>query len=173
MQPSFEPSGTFGDKLVPQTAPTIGDRLTAKGIDWAWYAGGWAERRRPERRARATRTGRARTCSNPNHDPAAKFVYPQCPDLVFQYHHQPFIYYTNYAPGTPGRAHLQDEAEVFKQLLGPQPAEHVCKLKPVSFYKPLGEENEHPGYASTPAGNSKLVDLLRSINASFCARTRW
>ena len=51
------------------------------------------------------------TCSNPNHDPAAKFVYPQCPDLVFQYHHQPFSYYANYAPGTPGRAHLQDEAD--------------------------------------------------------------
>jgi phospholipase C len=27
--------------LPPQTMPTIGDRLTAKGIDWVWYSGGW------------------------------------------------------------------------------------------------------------------------------------
>ena len=25
-----------------QTAPTIGDRLSAAGVDWAWYSGGWA-----------------------------------------------------------------------------------------------------------------------------------
>jgi len=167
MQPSFEPSGTFGDKLAPQTAPTIGDRLTAAGIDWAWYAGGWANAVGDTTSPGYT-NGPGPNCADPNHDPAAKFHYPQCPDLVFQYHHQPFSYYTNYAPGTPGRAHLQD-AEVFKQLLGPS-HQPVCKLKPVSFYKPLGEENEHPGYASTPAGNSKLVDLLRSINTSFCAR---
>jgi acid phosphatase len=33
MQPASEPSGTFGEKLVTQTNPTIGDRLSAKGID--------------------------------------------------------------------------------------------------------------------------------------------
>src|SRR4051795_5111459 len=42
MQPSFEPFGTFGEKLVAQSHATIGDRLTAKGVDWAWYAGGWS-----------------------------------------------------------------------------------------------------------------------------------
>src|SRR5262249_24419587 len=31
--------------------------------------------------------------------------------------------------------------------------------------KPLGEENEHPGYASEPAGNRHLVDLLKAILA--------
>src|SRR3954452_16519997 len=42
MQPAFEPSGTLGEKLVAQSHATIGDRLTAKGVDWAWYAGGWS-----------------------------------------------------------------------------------------------------------------------------------
>ena len=28
-----------------------------------------------------------------------------------------------------------------------------CKLKPVSFVKPIGEENEHPGYTSEPRGS--------------------
>ena len=30
-----------GEPLPPQTASTIGDTLSAKGISWAWYAGGW------------------------------------------------------------------------------------------------------------------------------------
>ena len=29
--------------------------------------------------------------------------YPHCPDRLFQFHHQPFNYFANYAPGTPGR----------------------------------------------------------------------
>ncbi len=28
-------------RMPPQLAPTIGDRLSAAGVDWAWYAGGW------------------------------------------------------------------------------------------------------------------------------------
>ena len=42
MQPAFYPFGAFGAQLPAQTAPTIGDELTAKGVDWAWYAGGWS-----------------------------------------------------------------------------------------------------------------------------------
>ncbi len=169
MQPSYEPSGTFGDKLVAQTAPTIGDRLTAKGVDWAWYAGGWADAT-GQKDSPGYTNGPGPTCSNPNHDPAAKFVYPQCPDLVFQYHHQPFSYYTNYAPGTPGRAHLQDEANFLNLISSSQKQGNDCDLKPVSFWKPIGEENEHPGYASTANGNSKLVSVLKSIQASGCAK---
>jgi acid phosphatase len=30
-----------GHRLPLQTFATIGDRLDARGIDWAWYAGGW------------------------------------------------------------------------------------------------------------------------------------
>ena len=42
MQPIFNPSGAFGALIPAQTNPTIGDRLTAKGVDWAWYSGGWS-----------------------------------------------------------------------------------------------------------------------------------
>ena len=36
------PPGTPRDHLIPnQTMPTIGDRLSAKGIAWNWYSGGW------------------------------------------------------------------------------------------------------------------------------------
>jgi acid phosphatase len=137
MQPSFPPSGTFGAKLVPQNAPTIGDRLTAAGISWDWYAGGW-------------------------NDAAAGH-----PDPLFQFHHQPFVYFSNYAPGTPGRTHLRDETE-FEGALADSGT--TCKLPTVSFDKPIGEENEHPGYASEPNGSDHLVSLLRAIEGSACAK---
>src|SRR3954451_17218574 len=168
MQPSSEPSGTFGDKLVLQTNPTIGDRLSAKNIDWAWYSGGWADAAGLTTDPGYT-NGSGPNCTNPNKDPGAKFIYPACPDNVFQYHHQPFNYYANYAVGTPGRAHLQDEAD-FLKLLDASRKPNKCALKPVSFWKPLGEENEHPGYASTPNGNSKLTHVLEFIEGGNCAK---
>jgi phospholipase C len=36
--------------------------------------------------------------------------------------------------------------------------------------KPLGVENEHPGYASEPNGSSHLVSLLEKIEASACRK---
>jgi phospholipase C len=37
---------------------------------------------------------------------------PNCPDKLFQFHHQPFNYFTKNAPGTAARAaHLRDEQE--------------------------------------------------------------
>ena len=46
----------------------------------------------------------------------------------------------------------------------------TCDLKPVSFIKPIGQENEHPGYASEPNGSDHLVDLLSAIQGSKCAK---
>ena len=86
---------------------------------------------------------------------------------MFQYHHQPFNYYANFAPDTPGRTHLRDEAE-FTGLVGDSGGE--CKLNAVSFVKPVGLENEHPGYTSESRGSSHLVDLLQSIQSSACAK---
>jgi acid phosphatase len=78
------------------------------------------------------------------------------PDPLFQFHHQPLNYFQNYAPGMPGRTHLRDESEFVA-------AAQAGTLPSVSFVKPIGEENEHPGYASTDTGDSHLVDLLNSI----------
>ncbi len=166
MQPTYEPFGTFGEKLVPQSHPTIGDRLTAKGVDWAWYAGGWSNAAGDVGGPGWT-NGTGPTCSDPNHDPSPSFVFPKCPDAVFQYHHQPFVYFTNYAPGTAGRTHLRDEEEF---LAAAQSSRLRCNLKPVSFVKPLGQENEHPGYASEPTGSDHLVELLQAIEGSRCAK---
>jgi phospholipase C len=74
--------------LAPnQRLATIGDRLTEKGISWAWYSGGW-------------------------NDALAGRPHPE-----FKYHHQPFAYFANYADGTPAKtAHLKDETEFLEAL---------------------------------------------------------
>jgi acid phosphatase len=165
MQPTSEPFGTFGAKLVPQTHATIGDRLTAKGVDWAWYSGGWSNAAGMVN-APGWTNGNGPKCSDPNADPA--FTYPKCPDRVFQYHHQPFVYFANYAANAPGRFRLRDEQEFLTQARST--TAKSCKLKAVSFVKPLGEENEHPGYSSTPNSEDHLVTLLRAAWRGACKK---
>ena len=45
-----------------------------------------------------------------------------------------------------------------------------CRLRSVSFVKPIGAENEHPGYASEHTGSDHLVDLVQSVQRSRCAK---
>jgi len=129
MQPANPPTlgGTATLPLVDATRyPTIGDRLMGARISWNWYSGGW-------------------------NDAAAGH-----PGPLFQYHHQPLDYFSSFAPGQPGRAHLRDETEFLS-------AAKKGTLPSVSFVKPYGAENEHPGYASEPNGSDHLVDLLQAI----------
>ena len=171
-QPPFQPSGLFGAKLPAQTNPTIGDRLTGKGIDWAWSSGGWSNANGDVggpgwtngSAAAMTPTG----CSDPFVDPALPTG--RSVRTLFQYHHQSFNYFAAFSTPTPARlanraAHLRDEQE-FIQLA--QGSTIHCGLKPVSFVKPIGHENEHPGYASEPNGSDHLVALLQAIENSGC-----
>jgi len=168
IQPSFQPfaPGTpVTRRLPPQIAPTIGDRLSAAGVDWAWYSGGWSNAD-GEVGAPGWTNGSGPACSDPNTVSTA--VWPNCPDKLFQFHHQPFNYFASFAPGTAARTqHLRDEAE-FLDVARSSTA--TCRLKPVSFVKPIGAENEHPGYTSENAGSNHLVGLLRALQDSRCAR---
>ncbi len=85
------------------------------------------------------------------------------PGPLFQFHHQPLNYFANYAPGMPGRAHLRDETEFIA-------AAGNGTLPTVSFVKPYGAENEHPGYASVSSGSTHLVDLLTALTTGPQAR---
>lgn len=128
VQPGQAPrsSGRYMPLIDDAAYPNIGDRLSAKGISWAWYSGGWDD------------------------------AEAGSPGPLFQYHHQPFNYFAAYAPGKPGRHHLQDETDFFD-------AAAVGNLPAVSFVKPYGAENEHPGYASANSGSSHLVDLIKAV----------
>jgi phospholipase C len=46
----------------------------------------------------------------------------------------------------------------------------TCNLNSVSFVKPVGLENEHPGYTSETRGSNHLVDLVSAINNSACRK---
>src|SRR5262249_1104457 len=68
------------------------------------------------------------------------------PAPLFQFHHHPFAYFARYADGTPGRAqHLKDEQDFRADVKG-------GRLPAVSYVKPLGPDNEHPGYADLLRG---------------------
>ena len=159
LQPPFEPQGSFGAAEPATddrtTALNIGDRMSDAGVSWAWYAGGW-DNAAGNTGGPGWTNGASGSCLDPNVSNADK-QYPYCPDSSFQFHHQPFNYFMRYAPGTPERAaHLKDEAEFISSARN-------GTLAQVSFVKPLGNENEHPGYSSEPNGSDHLVDLIKTI----------
>jgi phospholipase C len=132
--------------LPPQTALTIGDTLSAKGLDWAWYAGGYQ---------RALQDG----MQPPG--VARRVIYTAGPDSPnFQPHHQPFNYFAHFAPGTPARAqHLRDGEELFTAIA-------AGTLPPVAFYKPAGIYTQHPSYTDMVSGDRHIADLLERLKAS-------
>ena len=100
-------------------------------------------------------------------------VFPHCANALFQFHHQPFNYFAAFDPGTPAglanrNAHLRDEQE-FMQL-AQSSTQKTCNLKPVSFVKPIGEDNEHPGYTGETGGSDHLVALIDAIVKTSCAK---
>ena len=165
IQPAFQPFQQNAIQLPAQTGTTIGDEMTTAGISWAWYSGGWSNADGDVGAPGWTNGTTPGTCTDANSFPNP--TYPNCPNLVFQFHHQPFNYFANYAPGTPGRAHLQDEAAFQNLLAG---SANTCQLNSVSFVKPIGLENEHPGYTSETRGSDHLVDLLTAISGSACRK---
>lgn len=158
-QPPYQPSGTppavSGDRrfadparhpLPPQTSKTIGDTLSAKKITWAWYSAEWN---------RATADGMQA--------PGVKrsIIYTFKPGTTdFQPHHHPFNYFVRFAPGTADRErHLKDGDEFFRAI-------DDGTLPQVSFYKPTGDFNQHPGYTDVMSGDRHIADVLERIRRS-------
>ena len=151
MQPPYQPSANkpapegdpaYADPakpttLPPQTEQTIGDLLSAKGISWAWYAGAW----------QAALDGKNAT-----------------PVPNFQYHHQPFNYFADMAPGTAARTqHLKDGGLGGSEFLK---AIDTGALPQVAFYKPQGNLNEHAGYADVIDGDRHIADVIAHLQKS-------
>ncbi len=78
-------------------------------------------------------------------------------DPLFQYHHQPFAYFEKYGDGTAERKeHLKDESDLLAAI------EHGT-LPAVVFWKPIGELNEHPGYADTLSGDRHMAEVIEKV----------
>lgn len=116
-------------RLNPLEYDTIGDRLSDKNISWGWYSGGYDE----------AIAGRGDT-------------------IHYQYHHNPFLYFARYAPGTEGRSRLKDEKDFFREL-------EEGKLPNVVFFKPSASDNQHPGYASVKAADAKLSQVVEAVRS--------
>jgi acid phosphatase len=156
MQPPYEPSGIapapggdarFADPgqpttLPPQNLATIGDRLDAKGVSWAWYGGAW--------QAAGAGTPEARA-----------LIYKG--KVQFQPHHQPFNYYVNFDPATHAAyraAHLKDFDSDFVADAA------AGRLPAVTFYKPQGNLNQHAGYANVADGDAHIATLIGQLQRS-------
>lgn len=164
VQPPYQPTSLFGTQVPPvddtQKPMNIGDELSNAGVSWSWYSGGW-DNAAGNVGGRGWTNGSGPSCSDPNSAAAATVGnatggFPFCPDKSFQTHHQPFNYFARYAPGQPGRTHLQDEQDFLVAV-------RAGTLPAVSFVKPLGIDNEHPGYTSEPNGSDHLVDLIQAV----------
>ena len=156
MQPPYQPSGAppvagidprLADParpstLPPQTQPTIGDRLSAKGVSWAWYAGAWAtvSAGTPEARAQIYR-GRAH----------------------FQPHQQPFNYYAAFDPLTQAEARKRHLRDFDSQFLADAAA---GTLPSVSFYKPQASLSQQAGLANLSDGDAHLAEVVAKLEQS-------
>jgi acid phosphatase len=165
MQPPFQPSGNvpastdssfrYADSnnattLPPQSQRTIADALDAKHVSWAWYADAWnaalADGSRAPAKQREVIYAPQSAGGNPN----------------FQAHHQPFNYYESFDPKAQAERralHLKDYQDLIADLSS-------GRLPKVTFYKPQGNVNQHPGYASVAEGDEHIAKLVASLRAS-------
>ena len=167
-QPTYQPSGitpapdgprtyanprggrigalNLGEPVPPQHSRTVGDTLSANGIAWAWYAGGWNEAvadgmQAPEVERHVIYH---RDTKSPN----------------FQPHHQPFNYFARFAPGSADRArHIKDGGDFMADIA-------AGRLPAVSFYKPAGRDTQHPSYTDIISGDLHIADVLDQLRAS-------
>ncbi|HEX4478584.1 MAG TPA: acid phosphatase [Polyangiaceae bacterium] len=164
IQPAYEPSGNFpavgatdlhyadatsASTLPPQTQTTIGDLLTGKSVDWAWYADSWDA-------ATADGMQPAGSMSTVIYTPSGPRGAPD-----FQTHHHPFNYYAAFDPVVHAdyrAAHLKDYTKMVSDAAdGTLPA--------VAFFKPTGNFNMHPGYANIDDGDAHIADLVSKLKA--------
>jgi len=127
--------------LPPQSYDTIGDLLSRAGVGWAWYGGAW----------QAAIDGRG-AGQRPN----------------FQHHHQPFNYFTQFAPGTRAReTHLRDGGLGDSPISNKFIADAIAgKLPAVSFYKPQGNLNLHAGYSDIESGDAHVANVIEHLKKS-------
>lgn len=122
---SFYPPHTSlpdDQRLPPSDFPTIGDRLSAAGISWAEYTGGWQD----------------------YIDGRAEQPIPFVAEPPISSH----VYFKPYGPGMPGREHLRDSQDFVPDLVnGTLPTVTILKPSPAfdehPGYSIVQEAEEH------------------------------
>jgi phospholipase C len=118
-----------GNAPPPSTLRNVGDGLTDANVSWAWYAEGWNQ-------------------AVAGHPPSG-----------FVQYHLPYLYFQNYLPGKPGRAHMQDLTD-FQTALAAGTLPGVC------WIKALDTNDEHPGSSTQLAGEQFAAGIIQAVQAS-------
>jgi phospholipase C len=74
----------------------------------------------------------------------------------FAYNHEPFLYFAKYEAGTAGRKHMKDQNDFIK-------AAKEGTLPSVSFVKPGGGNDEHPGGSAVYSSEQLAVNLINAV----------
>ena len=134
-------------RTAPAAAHHADDRRPALGrqVDWAWYSGGWSNAN-GDVGAPGWTNGTGPTCTDPERASPARA--------------------TRTARTSCSSTTISRSTTSPTTRRAPRPAPPTCAtrrssshaaqngtLKPVSFIKPVGEENEHPGYTSETEGS--------------------
>ncbi len=134
-------------KIAPppaqQTYPSIGDRLNAANISWAWYNEDW----------NGVKPWALKTAFGPG-DGSAVIETPN----LYVPHHNPFQYFPTW-PANVRAGHMRD-AEDFGEDL------QSGKLPQVSFIKATGIHDEHPADSAPHWGEDWVMGLLRALGNS-------
>jgi len=156
-----DPDGAFDDcaskDVVAMTGKNVGDLLTARGVTWGWFQGGF--------RPTATAAGKA-TCGSKHKNIAA------AAQTDYSAHHAPFQYYASTAnphhlpPSSPAMIGRTDRANHQYDLSDFSLALAQGNLPAVSFLKAAKYQDGHAGYSDPLDEQQFLVSTINQLQRS-------
>lgn len=126
-----------------QTFPTIGDRLDAASLSWAWYNEGW----------NAVKPWATKTAFDAGDGSAVV----DTADLYLP-HHNPFQYFPTWF-GNVKNGRFRDSSDFFEDVKS-------GRLPRVSFLKATGGRDEHPANSAPRWGEQWVMSLLKALGES-------
>ncbi len=127
--PRLENFATTNKIVPPLNNPTLGDRLSDANIPWKFYAGGLDN----------ALAGNA--------------------DPTFQPHHQSYLYFAKYGPGTPGATHIVDDSNFLEGL--------ECRRAARRFVDQAARRKQRTSrYANIATGQMFVANLVSQIQMS-------
>ena len=126
-----------------QTYPSIGDRLEAASLSWAWYNEGW-NTVKPWALKTAFDAGDGSVVID-----SSEGYLP---------HHNPFQYFPTWAQNVKA-GRMRDVEDFLEDIKND-------KLPAVSFLKGTGSSDEHPAYSAPRWGEQWVMGLLKALGES-------
>jgi len=151
--PRFDDCSAHGGTAA-MSGRNVGDLLTARGVTWGWFQGGFAPS--------AVVRGVAR-CGTAHEGSDGK------PKRDYLPHHEPFQYYASTSnphhlpPSSVAMVGRPDQANHQYDLRDFWAAAAAGKLPAVSFLKAPAYEDGHPGYSSPLAEQRFIVETLNRL----------